>query len=299
MLLDESEARERRFAHEGRVDVWIRPHLDRRSRGVAHPVEDFLFTYYAPSPATLRRWHPGAGTAVAGSEGRRLAALPGYVLERGVAAVDEDQPPIGAVRLQWIRRLLSATDARAPVLSCFGRHEWAMVYRAAERRHEEFPLRLGRAATDAVVEDAPLACTHHDALRFFTPAAAPRNAFRTSRDTQHELEQPGCLHAGMDLYKWASQLVPLVSAELVADCFELARDIREQDMRASPYDLTSIGYLPIAIETPEGRAEYAAGQRTFAARSTPLRRLLIDACDRAIRRGLRAGVALAAAQNGK
>ena len=45
-------------------------------------------------------------------------------------------------------------------------------------------------------------------------------------------EQPGCLHAGMDLYKHAYRLTPLVASELVADCFELARDIRVLDMRA-------------------------------------------------------------------
>ena len=30
----------------------------------------------------------------------------------------------------------------------------------------------------------------------------------------------------MDLYKWAYKLSPLVPSELVADCFELAREIR-------------------------------------------------------------------------
>ena len=83
----------------------------------------------------------------------------------------------------------------------------------------------------------------------------------------------------MDLYKWAYKLDPFVPSELIADCFALAAEIREMDMRASPYDLAELGYPPIAIETPAGRAEYAALQAEFARRGAPLRRRLIDVCD--------------------
>jgi hypothetical protein len=83
----------------------------------------------------------------------------------------------------------------------------------------------------------------------------------------------------MDLYKWAYKLVPLVGAELVADCFALAREIRALDMRASPYDLADLGYPPVPVETPDGRAEYAAAQRAFADRAARLRSALIDAID--------------------
>ncbi|MEO5959693.1 MAG: hypothetical protein ABIZ49_08540, partial [Opitutaceae bacterium] len=69
-------------------------------------------------------------------------------------------------------------------------------------------------------------------------------------------------------------------SELIADCFEFARDIREIDMRASPYDLRALGFAPIAIETPAGRAEYERHQRTFAARAEPLRACLIALCER-------------------
>jgi hypothetical protein len=54
----------------------------------------------------------------------------------------------------------------------------------------------------------------------------------------------------MDLYKWAYKLVPLVPAELVADCFALARDVRVLDMRASPYDLAALGYHPVVVHAP-------------------------------------------------
>jgi hypothetical protein len=46
-------------------------------------------------------------------------------------------------------------------------------------------------------------------------------------------------------------------------------------MRASPYDLSRLGFAPIRIETAEGRAEYETCQRDFAARSQPLRARLI------------------------
>ena len=60
----------------------------------------------------------------------------------------------------------------------------------------------------------------------------------------------------------------------------LARDIRALDMRASPYDLSALGYRPVRIETPEGRAEYAAEQREFAERARPQRQRLLDVCER-------------------
>jgi hypothetical protein len=80
----------------------------------------------------------------------------------------------------------------------------------------------------------------------------------------------------MDLYKWAYKLLPAVPSELLVDCFVLARQIRELDMRASPYDLTDLGYLPVRIETVAGKAEYVAAQRDFAARAQVLRRRLSD-----------------------
>lgn len=68
---------------------------------------------------------------------------------------------------------------------------------------------------------------------------------------------------------------PFAPSELVADSFELARDIREVDMRASPYDLRALGFAPIPIETPEGRADYERRQRAFSARGEPLRARLL------------------------
>ena len=107
------------------------------------------------------------------------------------------------------------------------------------------------------------------------------------RDDRPAFEQPGCLHAGMDLYKHAFRLSPLIPSELIADCFELAWDIRILDMRAAPYDFTGLTldptgeeWTPVPIETAEGKAEYVAAQRVFAERGAPLRQRLIDECER-------------------
>ena len=84
------------------------------------------------------------------------------------------------------------------------------------------------------------------------------------------------------------QLTPLPPSELVLDCFRLAREVRELDMRASPYDLTDLGYPPVRIETTEGRAEYVRAQRGFAERGQVLRTGLLarlEPLDVAIRSG--------------
>ncbi len=58
----------------------------------------------------------------------------------------------------------------------------------------------------------------------------------------------------MDVYKWAVKLGPWSLGRCCSTRFELARDIRTLDMQASPYDLTGLGYAPVAIETPEGKS---------------------------------------------
>ena len=83
-----------------------------------------------------------------------------------------------------------------------------------------------------------------------------------------------------DLYKWAYKLGPAVPGDLLLDCFALAADVRELDMRASPYDLRAAGYDPVAIETPEGKAEYVAAQRESARRGAALRSRLVAVHER-------------------
>jgi len=274
-VLDRTTWQARAAAHAARVDAFIEPHLARRGSSVKHPVHDFLFTYYSQRPAQLRRWHPGYGAALA--DAPEYAGLKGYL----DGAVTSEYVASQAQFTRGLLHLLRATEARPAHTGCFGLHEWAMVYRQSpdELRHNDWPLRLGSAGTDEVVESHQVKCSHFDAFRFFTPPARGLNLLQPARDDRPAHEQPGCLHAGMDLYKHAFRLTPMISSDLVADCFELARDIRVLDMRAAPYDLIDLGFEPIPIETPDGKASYVREQRAFAERGAPLRRRLIEECE--------------------
>lgn len=279
--MNAQEGRERAAAHAARIDRYVDPHLARREAHVKHPVFDFLFTYYSYRPAQLRRWHPGFGVAVPAGSG--LEGLKGYeVLDDGRASVAPSYVAAQRPLVESIHRLLTATAGRAPHFGCFGLHEWAMVYRLTEdeTRHADWPLRLGPAGTDEVVEGHRIACSHFDAFRFFTPPARHLNTLSPGRDDRPAFEQPGCLHAGMDLYKHAFRLSPMIGSDLVADCFELAWDIRTLDMRAAPYDLADLGFEPVPIETAEGKAAYVEAQRGFAERGAPLRARLVEECAR-------------------
>ena len=280
--LPEAVWRARQNAHETRVRRWTDPHQARASRGEKHPVFDFLFDYYAFRPSWLRRWHPGAGVALEGDGAREFLRWTGYRETRdgGVFVDPADFPARRRETVGWLQEMLIGTRDRPAFFGCFGLHEWAMVYRqsADEIRHNAWPLRFPADELAKIVESQPVCCSHFDAFRFFTAPARPLNKLQPTRAGTARLEQRGCLHANMDLYKWAFKLAPYTPSELVADCFALARDIREIDMRASPYDLRALGFAPIKIETPEGRAEYEREQRAFAARGEPLRERLLAVC---------------------
>jgi len=277
-ILPPSEWIALRTAHERRVEPWIAPRLQRASQGLRHPVDDFLFEYYPNRPSLLQRWHPGYGVALRGDEAEYYLGITGYTVSRSVVTVDK-LPGKRRPFVQWLRQFLVSTAERSSFFACHGLHEWAMVYKTSEIRHTTQTLRLSPADIARVVDSLPVRCSHYDAFRFFTPEARPLNRLQPARKSSVDLEQPGCLHANMDLYKWSFKLAPWSSSDLTADTFELARDIREVDMRASPYDLQSWGYAPILIERSEGRAEYESLQRGFAERARPLRQRLIDLCD--------------------
>ena len=286
-LLAADEWRALEEAHQQRVSRYADPYLARRSAGQKHPVEDFLFTYYTQKPGQLRRWHPGAGMVLTGADAAARSGWKHYrTLDDGELASLGLPPDSTAVTVDVAaflddRRdavdfagiILRGTAARPAQFGCFGLHEWAMVYHQDrfDLRHEYLRLRLGPEGTDKVVEDNRIRCTHFDAFRFYTPDAVPLNEVSPSRETQRLMEQPGCLHANMDLYKWAYKLVPLLPSELVMDCFELSWRIRAMDMQASPYDLAAWGYPAIPIETPHGKAAYVEHQRSFAAEAAVLR----------------------------
>jgi hypothetical protein len=286
-VLDEPDWTRRRDQHRKRVAATVGDYRERRSQGGVDPVMDFLFRYYTLRPGQLARWHPGFGVTLRGPSAAAYARLSGYQPVGDGVTVDRELRVRREDTIKFVVELLDATAGRAAHLGCFGLHEWAMVYRAAsaEVRHPTVPLRLGSVGTNAVVEALPLRCTHFDAFRFFTDAARPRNGAQLTRDQQPAFEQPACLHAAMDLYKWSVKLLPLVDSDVVMDAFEVAYAARVLDMRASPYDLRALGYQPVCIETPSGRAEYVREQTTIAARAATVRHALLARCRRLLDAG--------------
>jgi hypothetical protein len=281
--LDPRQWTARADAYRVRTESFLAPRVKWVRGDEPHPVWDFLFSYYTLRPGQLRCWHPGYGVLLAGSDAiRRYRGRRGYENDADGVRVGDQYLRSRLGTVTFVARLLRATARRPARLNCFGLHEWAMVYRSGAVRHDRVPLRLGAAGTDTIIESeiaGPLRCSHFDAFRFFTPDAVPRNVGSPSRATQHDWEQPGCLHANMDLYKWCYKLSPLIDSELLLDCLELAAAAREVDMRASPYDLRSYGYAPIAVEHPAGRAEYVRCQNAVALRAAPLRAALLARCD--------------------
>lgn len=281
-LMAEDQWQAEAEAHRARLRPVLKPWLEGREAGRKQPVMDFLFEYYGFRPSRLERWSPGVGVGLTGASARSYLAFKGFrEVEPGVVAVD---PRVyGAERrsgLRWIASVLRNTQAREPYLGCFGMHEWAMVYRTDNIRHAQMPLRMEPEALAAFVESRAVRCSHYDAFRFFTPAARPLNRLQPTLEEMPALEQPGCLHTNMDLYRWASKLYPWVSSGLLGEAFLLALAAREVDMRASPYDLGDPRLPPICIETHEGRAEYKGHQETLAARGLPLRAALIEEVER-------------------
>lgn len=217
VTLSEPDWQERRRQHEQRVAVWTGPHQARTSRGEKHPVYDFLFEYYRFRPSWLRRWHPGPDVVLQGDAAREFLRWPEYhETAGGVALHVAALEPRRRESLAWLVNLLQLTAARPPQFACYGLHEWAMVYRQSpeEVRHNAWPLRFAPDELARIVEVQPVCCSHFDAFRFFTAPARPLNKLQPTRAEVPQFEQRGCLHANMDLYKWAFKFAPFTPSEL-------------------------------------------------------------------------------------
>jgi hypothetical protein len=291
-LLPRQHWQARATAHAARVTDWADRFIERRDRGQKHPVEDFLFTYYNFPPGKLKPWFPALSISLEVKDEDLVAEphlqqYPAMTIQQNIAALDPTLIPTKTRALAtWVAELCQRVLDRPARFRCFGLHEWAMVYQqtADQIRHQGYELRLLPTELASFVESQALCCTHYDAFRFFTHAARPLNAFSPTLDTRQDHEQGACLHANMDLYKWATKLWPWIGSDLVGEAFALAIEGRILDMRASPYRLTHLGYEPITIETAEGRQHYENAQRALAEKSRPLRqRLALAAADLAQR----------------
>ena len=266
-------------AHRCQAEFYTLPARKRRGAGISHPVEDFLFQYYPFPLALLEKWHPGVGYCLEWD----LPEIGLHFSNRCYSVADGMMfcDPVLMTRksresLRWILELLVATQNRPPNFACHGLHEWAMVYRGSQVRHEQVAkLRLPQAEIDALVEARAISCSHYDAFRHFAPEAVSYNHLKPTIETRTRSEQPGCVHANMDLYKWAAKAMPWVGSEILIDCFKLAIQLRDLDMRASPYDLGEWGYSPIQIETNEGRKIYENEQKRLTFNALEIRNILI------------------------
>jgi len=186
----------------------------------------------------------------------------------------------------WYRSVLQQTLRAEPVLHCHGLHEWAMQYwppgadpPPSQQYQSTLPLRVSQQVINTAVERRGISCTHVDALRYFAPAAGPLNHHGASleRSQQLELEQPGCVHAHMDMLKHILRLSPYCDPTLVQRVLHVAIQARTLDVAASPYDSTHYGVSVIPIETMEGRAQYRMEQQELMLKATPVRQDLLYA----------------------
>lgn len=281
-ILSFPEWQARVAAHRSRANQWTAPARKRRGSRQVDPVKDFLFTYYRLPFSKLEQWHPPFGAILV--DGDRSFPWLDKAPYRATGSHRSQDPSFLSTkeitRLDWIRKLLVATRNRRPIPNCHGIHEWAMVYKGDQVRHSTTtPLRLPQTEIDALVESRPIQCSHFDAFRFFQADAQPMNRLQPSLMEREQFEQPACIHANMDLYKWAFKAMPWVGSELLLDCFELAIKLRDLDMRASPYDLSAQGLEPVRIETPEGRNQYENEQQSLASLSAPIRSEIIRTLD--------------------
>jgi hypothetical protein len=275
--IPEDKWKAEKASHERRVDELLNDFLEARSRHEKNPVMDFLFEYYAFRPANLRKWSPGIGVKLSYSGFDDLPEISEITVEDDIAFVSPDLFPEKRISsLKWMLMMLKNTQSRKPAFGCFGMHEWAMVYKTENPRHNQVPLRMEPDELAEFVESRPLLCTHFDAFRFFTKPAKPMNKYELSREKFHETEQPGCIHSNMDLYKWAFKMYPWIPSSLILKAFELAVEARYIDMQASPYDLREQGLEPIKIETEEGRRIYRQKQEMIFEKGRLIRDQIIQ-----------------------
>jgi hypothetical protein len=276
-----------------------------------HPVYNFLIEYYGlkgvKGTRRLARWMPapvanesmlleGASEEDLGS----LLHMRGAVMEddgilyspadffgKGDATRKEDAARAATPYL-WYRSILQNTAEAEPVLHCFGLHEWAMQYMPegapippSAKYQGHLPLRVDRRVINDTLERKGVSCTHVDALRYFAPAAGPLNhhGAKLERIDQLRMEQPGCVHAHMDLLKLCLRLSPFCDAELLQRVLEISLAARRLDVAASPYDLSSYGVDAVPVETSEGRAQYKKEQITLMRAAAPVRQDLLRAYD--------------------
>lgn len=271
-----------------------------------HPIYNFLHRYYRYSVNDVLKYSPGIGVSLQYDDVDRIDQLSDslhtsflsidkfkHSMSFDIAMLHEKLSPnlkFGWIDLSHNWKTLETLNRRAPFYGCFGFHEWAMLYSGRNsaklggqgqlKKHQEtLRLRVTQEAIDEVVETGPVRCTHFDAWRFFHPDAQTLNVINPlTRQSQTQYEQPGCIHANMDLFRYAYQLYPFVPSRLLRTSLDIAIRARKIDMRASPYDCSDYEECkegPIFVETKDGRLQYAQEQEALYHAATPVREELL------------------------
>lgn len=271
------------------VNPFIEAHLQRKSLGASHAVHDFFFSYYRYPPIKLKQWYPRFDERLPVNRDilERFPWFEGgwFIFEKETQTIRLDLNRLDSPSkslASYVSAICREILNRPQRFGCYGLHEWAMVYKQSpdQIRHQKHQLRLSSTALATFVESQTVCCTHYDAFRFFTEEAKPLNSFTLLPESRLKMEQGGCVHANMDLYKWTTKLWPWIGSDLIRKTFLLAVECRELDMRASPYDLSGLGYEPICIENESGRKEYQGLQQDLANRAVPLREELLQFCEK-------------------
>ncbi|TNE68598.1 3-methyladenine DNA glycosylase [bacterium] len=274
--LNASEFYERKLAHENRVKERLSLYLDKREAGAKHPAIDFLFDYYSFRPGLLERFSAGFDVKL-DKDCKEIPNESLFVDTGDSWMMDLRQFPSHRFHsLLWLIDMLEKTQEHEPQFGCLGMHEWAMVYKEETDKRHKLPLRLSPEATQRFVESRPIRCTHYDAFRFFTQPAKPLNAYQLTKPEMPEMEQGGCIHTNMDVYRWAFKFYPWIDSETIWEAFDLAWNARWIDMKASPYDVSGLGEINIPIETKEGAEEYVREQKKLYQQGVLIRRQLIE-----------------------
>jgi len=279
-----------------------------------HPIYNFLHTYYRYPIADLKKYSPGMNVILDDINDNDIDKyfIRKYLYQEKENSNSYIYKPIiplqadgskGWININRVKTILENTINRTPNFACFGLHEWAMLYSGRVNtleasssssiyhkkngniinlekpldKHQDVPLRVTQNAIDDIVEGIGLHCTHYDAFRFFHPRSQPFNDVNPlTRETQHEYETPACVHASMDLFKYAYQIYPFIDSELLIDSIQLALACRKVDMLASPYDVSQyVNDEPIRVETSEGRKAYILEQEKLIERAAPIRQKLL------------------------
>ncbi|NQZ59621.1 MAG: 3-methyladenine DNA glycosylase, partial [Lentisphaeraceae bacterium] len=140
-ILKNKEWRQLASLHEKKIIELTKDWQLTRQQKKKHPVIDFLFTYYSFSFNRLKAWTPGLGVSLEGPIVSPLSANR-FAEEGGIINLRSDLLPVHRLKaFEWTHSLLLKTPKNPPSFNCFGLHEWAMVYKDENIRHQSLGLR--------------------------------------------------------------------------------------------------------------------------------------------------------------